>query len=71
MADYKMTFSSNFDQELNSLKEFSPARDNSDVIRRAVALYKYLHQQVALNPEHKVAIIGKDNKVLQVIYPLP
>ena len=47
-----------------------PAKDNADVIRRAVVLYDYLHRQVK-DLGGRVAILDKNNKPIKVIDPLP
>ncbi len=73
MESYKMTFGKDFDNLLGRLKnsDQNSATTNSDVIRRAVALYSYLHQQVAARSGSKVAIVGANNEILLIIDPLP
>lgn len=73
MAEYKMTFNRDFDNLVSELKTSNQnsATSNSDVIRRAVALYSYLHQQVSTKPGSKVAVISNNNEILLVVDPLP
>jgi hypothetical protein len=73
MVEYKMTFSKDFDNLVSALKQAdtNPAKKNSEVLRNAVALYSYLHQQVAANPGNRVAIVNKDNQIVIEIDPLP
>ena len=73
MEKYKMTLSKDFNNLFNRLESSSQiyAKDRSDVIRRAVALYSYLHEQVAAEEGCKVAIIDKENNPKIVIDPLP
>ena len=76
MPEYKIAFSEKFEELLdNTAKSASiapKASSKSDVIRRAVALYTYLHEQVSdESKELRVAIIDKKSKVVKIIDPLP
>jgi hypothetical protein len=51
--------------------ESNPAKSEADVIRRAVALYAYLHEQLAANPGTVVCIRDAEGKIIQIVDPLP
>jgi len=72
MRTYK--FDSELDSALGSIASdaaIAPeANTKQDVIRRAVALYRYLHVQISGCAERKVAIVEND-RVITVIDPLP
>jgi hypothetical protein len=61
MAKYTIDFDDDFDKTLSDLKNSTDATTKADVIRRAVASYKFLKSQTADNKE--VAITDKSGKV--------
>jgi len=61
MAKYTIDFDDDFDKTLSDLKDSTDATTKADVIRRAVASYKFLKSQTAENKE--VAITDKSGKV--------
>ena len=70
MARYTMDLDDSFDQTLNDLAQGAntDAKTKADVIRRAVASYKFLKEQEAAN--NKISITNKDGKVLKdVVLP--
>ena len=77
MTKYVVNFGEDFDRMLGDLsRPENPASNKSDAIRRAVALYSYLHKQVDATPGAKVAIVTLDgnqqvSKLHLVIDPLP
>jgi hypothetical protein len=79
MPKYVVDFDNEFDNMLNTASQTkqTPAKSKSDVIRRAVALYTFLHEQIDMTEGAKVAIVTLDatkNKVddlVMVIDPLP
>ena len=74
MENYKLEFDKAFNVELEGIaksKTLAPEANNiSDVVRRAVALYKYLHTEVD-SKNLRVALLDKNNKIVQVIEKLP
>jgi len=73
MPRYAMDLGDELDSKLSRMGQSAkqPAKNKEDAIRRAVALYLHLHEQVAATPGAKVAIIDSKNDVLQIIDPLP
>ncbi len=78
MAKYVVNFGDDFDKLLHDLSrsKHNPAENKSDAIRRAVALYSYLHGQLVQRPGAKVAIVTLDDnkqvkELLLVIDTLP
>ena len=61
MAKYTIDFDDEFDQTLSHLKDTTDAKTKADVIRRAVASYKYLKSQTAEGKE--VSVTDKSGKV--------
>jgi predicted transcriptional regulator len=61
MAKYTIDFDDDFDKTLSELKDSTDATTKADVIRRAVASYKFLKSQTAADKE--VAITDKSGKV--------
>ena len=76
MPTLKLEFDDKFDQLLQktaSDENIAPdAKSKPEVIRRAVALYYYLHSKVDDKAqEQQVAIIDKNKVVVEIIDPLP
>jgi len=70
MPRYTIDVDDNFDQTLNELVRTTPATTKADVIRRAVASYKYLKDEAPTNGDNKVSITKKDGAVIKdVILP--
>lgn len=67
MPRYTIDFDNTFDDTLKDLMKSTDAKTKADVIRRAVASYKYLKSQET--SDKKVSIKGKDGKVKDVILP--
>ena len=69
MPRYTMDLDDNFDQTLNDLVkgDNTDAKTKADVIRRAVASYKFLKEQEANN--NKVSITNNGKVVKDVILP--
>jgi len=65
MPRYTIDFDDSFDQTLNELTKTTDAKTKADVIRRAVASYKYLKSNGS--GDNKVSITNKDGKVLKDI----
>lgn len=65
MPRYTIDFDDNFDKTLNDLTKSTDATTKADVIRRAVASYKYLKTNAS--GDNKVSITTKDGKVLKDI----
>jgi hypothetical protein len=72
-VEYKINIDRKLGEVFSELKESKtvPAENNADVIRRAVALYNYLHKMVKASDGSKVAILDKNDKPIIVIDPLP
>ncbi len=69
MPRYTIDFDDKFDSTLNSLVESTPATTKADVIRRAVASYKYLKDQTAADNTN-LSITRQDGTVVKdVILP--
>jgi len=70
---YEMTVDKNFSKLLSEIRDSkkNPANNDSEIIRRAVALYKYLHDQLEKEEGGKVAILDKNNTPKIIIDPLP
>jgi len=71
--DYKIRLDTNFEKKLDSIAKTSKpmeADSRDEVLRRAVALYSYLHDKVD-NSGYHVAIVDKGDKVIEVIEELP
>jgi hypothetical protein len=69
MARYTIDFDDTFDTALNSLVQSTQATNKADVIRRAVASYKYLKDQTVANGTN-VSITKQDGTVVKdVILP--
>lgn len=67
MPRYTIDVDDNFDQTLNDLVKSTQATTKADVIRRAVASYKYLQSETP--GDHKVSIT-KGGKILKdVVLP--
>lgn len=76
MPEYKIAFDQKFEDLLDNTaksKFLAPeASSKSDVIRRAVALYSFLHEQVADESRGlRVALIDKKSKIVKIVDPLP
>lgn len=76
MPEYKIAFDQKFEDLLDNTaksKSLAPeASSKSDVIRRAVALYSFLHEQVADESRGlRVALIDKKSKIVKIVDPLP
>lgn len=74
MAKYAVEFDKSFDDLISNLvrSETNPAKNKSDTIARAVALYSYLHKELENNPNAAVALLDKTTQqVLLIIDPLP
>jgi hypothetical protein len=68
MPRYTIDFDNNFDKTLNDLTKDTDATTKADVIRRAVASYKYLKSQEKAN--NKVSITTNDGKIVKdVVLP--
>jgi len=68
MPRYTIDYDDNFDKALNELTKSTGAATKAEVIRRAVASYKYLKTHSA--GDNKVSITDKDGKVLKdVVLP--
>lgn len=61
MAKYTIDFDDDFDNTLSELKDSTDATTKADVIRRAVASYKFLKSQTAQGKD--VAVTDKSGKV--------
>jgi predicted transcriptional regulator len=61
MPKYTIDFDDEFDKSLSELKDSTDATTKADVIRRAVASYKFLKSQTAADKE--IAITDKNGKV--------
>lgn len=69
MPRYTMDLDENFDQILNDLVKTTGASTKADVIRRAVASYKFLKSEAPENGKN-VSITTKDGKIVKdVILP--
>ena len=70
---YEMTLDKNFNKLLSEIRNSNknPANSDSEIIRRAVALYKYLHDQLEKEQDGKVAILDKNNTPKIIVDPLP
>jgi len=76
MPAYKISFDNRFEELLDSTaksQNIAPeAKTKSDIIRRAVALYVFLHKEVGDKSQGlRVAIIDKNSQVVKIIDPLP
>jgi hypothetical protein len=62
MPKYVVDFDNDFDRMLKTASQTNqtPAENKSDVIRRAVALYTFLHKQLEMAEGAKVAIVTLD-----------
>ena len=68
MARFTVDTDQQFDKNLDDLIKITGGT-KADVIRRALATYKYLKEQDQ-NPDQKVSITNKDNAVVKdVILP--
>lgn len=68
MPRYTIDFDDNFDKTLTELTNSTDAKTKADVIRRAVASYKYLKGQES--SDSKVSVTTKDGKIVKdVILP--
>jgi hypothetical protein len=67
MPRYTIDIDENFDKVLNELVNTTDSTTKADVIRRAVASYKYLKDNTAEG--QKVSIVGKDNQKKEIILP--
>jgi hypothetical protein len=65
MPRYTIDFDDSFDKTLNDLTKSTDATTKADVIRRAVASYKYLKTHAS--GDNKVSITTKDGKVVKDI----
>jgi hypothetical protein len=69
MPRYTIDLDENFDRVLNELVSTTGASTKADVIRRAVASYKFLKSQ-APEDGNNVSITTKDGKILKdVVLP--
>ena len=67
MPRYTIDFDDKFDTILTNLVEETDATTKADVIRRAVASYKYLKDNT--KPGEPVTITDKDNVVNRIMLP--
>ncbi len=70
---YEMTLDKDFDKLFSKIKDSAsiPANNDAEIIRRAVSLYHYLHEQVDKEEGSKVAILDKNDKPKIIVDPLP
>lgn len=75
MPAYQLNTDNRFAEMLKSVADSNTMAPNAnsegEVIRRAVALYSFLHQQIDNQQGLRVAIIDKNSKVVTIIDPLP
>jgi hypothetical protein len=76
MPSYRLNIDEDYakmlDNAAKSEKIAPGARNKTQLLRRAVALYLFLHEQVdTAKQRRRVAIIDEDSKVVTVIDPLP
>ena len=67
MPRYTIDFDDNFDKLLSELVKSTGATTKADVIRRAVASYKFLKSEAPETEEKKVSITTKDGKIVKDI----
>lgn len=66
MPRYTVDFSKNFDLILTKMAK-DESTTKSEIIRRSLAFYKFLRQQVMRNGEYKVSITDQNDKVISDI----
>lgn len=67
MAKYTIEFDPEFDKTLSDLKDSTDATTKADVIRRAVASYKFLKKEAEKGAE--VAVNYSDGQKKSIILP--
>jgi len=68
MPRYTIDFDDKFDKLLEELIKSTGATTKADVIRRAVASYKFLKSEAPeADSEHKVSITNKEGKIVKDI----
>jgi hypothetical protein len=67
MPRYTIDFDDSFDKVLNDLVRSTGSSTKADVIRKAVASYKFLKTETPEASEKKVSITSKDGQVLKDI----
>jgi len=70
MPRYTIDVDDSLDQTLSDLVRSTAATTKADVIRRAIASYKYLKSEAPPNSESKVSITKKDGTIVKdVVLP--
>ena len=70
MPRYTIDFDDNFDKTLNELVRTTGATTKADVIRKAVASYKFLKSEAPETEDKKVSITKKDGTIVKdVVLP--
>ena len=73
MPEYTMKVPKQFQQFMSSTidSNANPAENSADLMTRALALYTYLHENVDVNPDFKVAIVDGAGQIIMIIDDLP